>query len=119
MAKTALTIPLLCREAIAFANVRCRSGGWAVRRLTMTRQKERAEYGDFQTPPELAAGPSALLAEQGLQPAALTDLRSRQLSVRWLRPIHRGSEERLRPTSRPSMLSVRESLFRGEAMPIR
>ena len=70
-----------------------RQGGGAVARLTMTRKKERAEYGDFQTPPELAR--AVLRAPCGAGIAARgnsgTDLRSRQLSVRWLRPIHEGS----------------------------
>jgi hypothetical protein len=39
----------------------------------MTRKKERAEYGDFQTPPELARAVCALLAEHGLQPAAMLE----------------------------------------------
>jgi hypothetical protein len=39
----------------------------------MTRKKERAEYGDFQTPVELARAVCALLAEQGFQPAALLE----------------------------------------------
>ena len=48
-------------------------GGGAVARLTMTRKKERAEYGDFQTPPELARAVCSLLAEQGLQPAGIPE----------------------------------------------
>jgi hypothetical protein len=39
----------------------------------MTRTKEKAEYGDFQTPVELARVACALLAEQGLRPAAMLE----------------------------------------------
>jgi hypothetical protein len=39
----------------------------------VTRKKEKAEYGDFQTPPGLAQAVCALLANHGEQPAALLE----------------------------------------------
>jgi hypothetical protein len=39
----------------------------------MTRKKEKAEYGDFQTPPGLAQAVCAFLANDGEQPAALLE----------------------------------------------